>query len=113
MAGYNTSVNNAVQSTRRGGEVVLFGLKQGNFRLESFDRMIVNGINLHSVIGRRIFATWYVTRNLLEDRSNGIQKHIHQTILGGGEETVVHIDDFEPGAFERKLAAWPKLLIQF
>lgn len=113
MAGFNTSVNNAIQSTRRGGEVVLFGLKQGNFRIEAFDRLIVNGINLHSVIGRRIFATWYVTRNLLEDRSNGIQRHIHQTILGGGEETVVHIDDFEPGAFEKKLAAWPKLLIQF
>ncbi len=113
MAGYNTSVNNAIQSTRRGGEVVLFGLKQGNFRLESFDRMIVNGISVHSVIGRRIFATWYVTRNLLEDKSNGIQRHIHQTILGGGEETVVHIDDFEPAAFEKKLATWPKLLIQF
>ena len=113
MAGFNSSVNNAIQSTRRGGEVVLFGLKQGNFKVQAFDRMIVNGINLHSVIGRRIFATWYITRNLLEDKSNGIQKHIHGTILGGGEETVVHIDDFAPDAFEKKLAAWPKLLLQF
>jgi threonine 3-dehydrogenase len=113
MAGFNSSVNNAIQSTRRGGEVVLFGLKQGNFKLQAFDRLIVNGINLHSVIGRRIFATWHITRNLLEDKSNGIQKHIHGTILGGGEETVVHIDDFSPETFERKLAAWPKLLLQF
>ena len=88
---------------------MLFGLKQGNFKLQAFDRLIVNGINLHSVIGRRIFATWHITRNLLEDKSNGIQKHIHGTILGGGEETVVHIDDFSPEAFEKKLAAWPKL----
>ncbi len=113
MAGFNTSVNNAVQSTRRGGQVVLFGLKQGNFRLQAYDRMVVNGIDLHSVIGRRIFETWYVTRNLLEDRANGIQKQILGTILGGGEETVVHIDDFQPAAFEQKLAAWPKLLLQF
>ncbi len=113
MAGFNNSVNNAIQSTRRGGEVVLFGLKQGNFRIESFDRLIVNGLTLHSVIGRRIFETWMTTRNLLEDRSNGIQAHIYDVILGGGEDTVVHIDDFEPDAFGAKLAEWPKLLIQF
>lgn len=113
MAGFNTSVNNAIQSTRRGGEVILFGLKQGNFRIQAFDRMIVNGIKLHSVIGRHIFQDWYVTRNLLEDKTNGIQDNVHKVILGGGEETVVHIDDFEPEAFEKKLGEWPKLLIQF
>ena len=97
MAGFNSSVNNAIQSTRRGGEVILFGLKQGNFHIQAFDRLIVNGITLHSVIGRRIFETWYITRNLLEDRTNGIQDRIADVILGGGEDAVVHIDDFAPG----------------
>ena len=113
MAGFNSSVNNAIQSVRRGGEVVLFGLKQGNFHVQAFDRMIVNGLALHSVIGRRIFETWYITRNLLEDRSNGIQDRIRDVILGGGEEAVVHIEDFTPDGFEETLAAWPKPLIQF
>jgi threonine 3-dehydrogenase len=113
MAGYNTSVNNAIQSTRRGGDVILFGLKQGNFRIQALDRMIVNGITLHSVIGRRLFQDWYTTRNLLEDRSNGIQDRIQEVILGGGREAVVHIADFSPEAFEQVLAAWPKPLIQF
>jgi len=113
MAGFNSSVNNAIQSTRRGGEVILFGLKQGNFHIQAFDRVIVNGLKLHSVIGRRIFETWYITRNLLEDRSNGIQDNIHDIILGGGDEAVVHINDFEPKSFEDTLAAWPKPLIQF
>ena len=113
MAGFNSSVNNAVQSARRGGDIILFGLKQGNFHLQAFDRIIVNGLNLHAVIGRRIFETWYITRNLLEDRSNGIQDRIAEVILGGGEEAVVHVDDFDPGSFEKTLAAWPKPLIQF
>lgn len=113
MAGFNSSVNNAIQSTRRGGEVVLFGLKQGNFHIQDLDRVIVNGLTLRSVVGRRIFETWHITRNLLEDRSNGIQKHILEDILAGGHETLVHIDDFEPGAFSAKLAQWPKLLIEF
>ncbi|MEZ4387885.1 MAG: zinc-binding dehydrogenase [Candidatus Krumholzibacteriia bacterium] len=113
MAGFNTSVNNAIQSTRRGGDVILFGLKQGNFRIQAMDRMIVNGITLHSVIGRRLFSDWYTTRNLLEDRTNGIQQRILDVILGGGEAPVVHIEDFTPEGFEQTLAAWPKPLIQF
>ncbi len=113
MAGFNSSVNNALQAVRRGGEVVLFGLKQGNFQIQHFDRVIVNGLTIHSVIGRRIFATWYTTRNLLEDRSNRIQQRILDVILGGGDETVVPIDEFDPASFEEKLAAWPKLLLAF
>jgi len=113
MAGFNSSVNNAIQSTRRGGEVILFGLKQGNFHIQAFDRLIVNGITLHSVIGRRIFETWYISRNLLEDRTNGIQDRIANIILGGGEQAVVHIEDFAPDSFETTLADWPKPLIKF
>ncbi|MCP4571066.1 MAG: alcohol dehydrogenase catalytic domain-containing protein [bacterium] len=113
MAGFNSSVNNALQSVRRGGDVILFGLKQGNFHVQAFDRVIVNGIKLHSVIGRRIFETWYITRNLLEDRTNGIQDRIREVILGGGNESVVHIDDYTPANFEKTLAAWPKPLIRF
>ena len=113
MAGFNSSVNNAIQSTRRGGDVILFGLKQGNFHIQAFDRAIVNGLNLHGVIGRRIFETWYITRNLLEDRANGIQDRIADVILGGGDDAVVHIDDFDPASFEKTLADWPKPLIQF
>ena len=32
---------------------------------------------------------------------------------GGGEDAVVHIDEFSPDSFEKTLAAWPKPLIQF
>ncbi len=113
MAGFNSSVNNAIQATRRGGEVILFGLKQGNFQIQNFDRLIVGGLTLRTVIGRQVFATWYVTRNLLEDRSNRIQERIHDVILGGGTETVVPVEEFTPESFEKKLAAWPKLLIRF
>jgi len=113
MAGFNTSVNNAIQSTRRGGDVILFGLKQGNFRIQAMDRLIVNGITLHSVIGRRLFRDWYTTRNLLEDTTNGVQQKILDVILGGGDAPVVHIDDFTTEGFEQTLAAWPKPIIRF
>ena len=112
MAGFNTSVNNSIQATRRGGDVVLFGLKQGAFKIQAFDRLIVNGLTLHAVIGRRIFETWYITRNLLEDRANGIQDRIHDIILGEGA-SVVRSEEFTPASFETVLATWPKPLLQF
>ena len=62
----NASVNNAISVVRRGGDVILFGLKSGDAVIESLDRVIVDGISLHSVVGRRIFETWHITRNLLE-----------------------------------------------
>lgn len=61
MSGYNSSLNNAIKSTRRGGDVILFGLKAGESKIQDMDRMIVNGISMHSVIGREIFKTWYIT----------------------------------------------------
>jgi threonine 3-dehydrogenase len=98
---------------RRGGDVVLFGLKSGDFTIEAFDRLIVNGVTLHSVIGRQIFRTWYVTRGLLEDRSNGIQQKIYDVILRGATDTIVEADSFDPAAFEAKLIEYPKLLLKF
>ena len=52
MAGFNDSVNNAVRITRRGGKVVLFGVRNGNATLEDAHRVVMNGLSLHAVIGR-------------------------------------------------------------
>ncbi len=82
MTGINSSVNNAVHAVRRGGDVILFGLKSGDAVIQSFDRLIVDGISLHSVVGRRIFETWHITRHLLESRD----PNIHDLDLGGDPE---------------------------
>jgi threonine 3-dehydrogenase len=112
MAGPESSVNNAVRSVRRGGDVVLFGIKSGDFRIEDFDKIILNGIALHSVIGRKIFETWYITKGLLESTTNGIQEKVYDIILQGGRDTVVDIADFEPDSFEKKISTFPKVLIR-
>jgi threonine 3-dehydrogenase len=113
MAGPESSVNNAVQSVRRGGDVILFGIKAGAFQIQDFDRIILNGVTLHTVVGRRIFQTWYVTKGLLESKTNGIQEKIHDVILKGGEGTIVPIASFEKDSFERTISAHPKVLLKF
>ena len=113
MAGYNSSVNNALQAVRMGGEVVLFGIKSGDFMVEDFQGLIGRGISLHGVIGRRVFETWNISTNLLEARENRIQEKIFDVILNGGKETVVNIEDYDPADFERRITDHTKVIIKW
>jgi len=113
MAGHNSSVNNAIQSVRRGGEVVLFGLKDGDATIEDFHGMIVRAVSLHSVIGRQIFRTWDIANNLLESKHNDIQEKIYDVILNRGEGTIVDIDDYDVDDFEQRLLAHPKVITKW
>ena len=103
MAGPSSSVNNALEATRRGGQVVLFGVKDGNLTIPKFSRYIVKGLTLHCVIGRRIFETWQISQRILFDKSNGIQDKIWNIILKNGEGTVLPLSKFEPSEFEKSM----------
>ena len=113
MAGFNSSLNNAVRVTRRGGDVVLFGVKNGDVVIEDYHRIIMNGLKLHGIVGRRIFETWEITRRLLEDTSNGIQQAVYDVILNGGKGTVADIQIWDKASFEALISAHPKGLIRF
>jgi threonine 3-dehydrogenase len=113
MSGANSAMNNAIAAVRRGGDVILFGIKAGPAVIEKFDRLIVDGISMHSVIGRRIWETWHVTRNLLESRDPNIHDLIFDVILNKGEGTIVRFDQFEPASFEKAISEHPKVLLHF
>lgn len=113
MSGANSAMNNAIAAVRRGGDVILFGLKSGPAVIEKFDRLIVDGISMHSVIGRRIWETWHITRNLLENREPNIHDLIFDVILNGGKETIVPFEEFEKESFEKAINDHPKVLLKF
>ena len=113
MAGFNSSVNNALFSTRRGGDIILFGLKNGDFVFEDYNRLIVRGFTLHAVIGRQMWRTWETTRTLLENPSNKIQEKLFTILLAEGKDTIMPIADYTKAAFEKKMATHPKILLQF
>lgn len=113
MAGFHSSLNNAIKMARRGGHVVLFGVKDGDGVVQDLHRVVMNGLQLHGVVGRQIFGTWEITRRLLEERANGVQDAVWETILNKGEGTLVDIGDWEPAAFEAMMSAHPKVVIRF
>lgn len=112
MAGPASSINNSIDATRRGGDVVLFGVKDGDVTIPHFPRVIVRGLTLHAVIGRRIFETWQISQRLLSQSSNGIQDKIWNVILNGGHDTVIDLASFDPQSFEQKLNEKPKILFK-
>jgi threonine 3-dehydrogenase len=113
MSGLNSSVNNAIHCVRRGGDVILFGLKSGDAIIESFDRVIVDGVAMHSVIGRRIWETWHITRHLLESRDPNIHDLIWEVILNRGDGPLVDFESFDAGQFEQRIQTFPKVILRF
>jgi threonine 3-dehydrogenase len=112
MSGFNSSANNAIHVARRGGHIVLFGLKTGDAVIEDLHRVILNGQQLHGVIGRRIFDTWEITRALLEHPTNGIQQAIWDVILAHGD-AVVDMAGWRRDTFEATLKRYTKPVLRF
>ena len=113
MSGFPSSMNTAIQIARRGGDVIWFGVKNGDLVLQDAHRVVMNGLRLHGVVGRRIFETWHLSRAMLEHRRNGIQDAVWKVLLREGDGTVVPIESWQRASFEKLLTAHPKVLIRF
>lgn len=112
MAGPPSSINNAIDSTRRGGQVILFGIKDGDLTIPDFPRVIMRGLTIHNVIGRRLFGTWQTSQRVLSNRKNGVQKAIWETMLNSGVGTILPLQDFTQEAFEAAHKEHPKLIFK-
>lgn len=113
MAGYNSSINNTIEATRRGGHIILFGLKDGDVVIPKFSKAIIRGLTFHGIIGREIFRTWQIAQRVLNDKTNGIQDAIWNIILKKGEGTILPFKDFSKESFEEAMKAHPKIILKF
>ena len=113
MAGAPASFNNCIQSTRRGGHVIAFGIKDGDMTIPDFSRQIVvRGLTIHGIIGREIFKTWQIAQRMLSDKTNGIQDAIWNVILKGGKGTILDFGKFTPESFEKSMDEHPKIVFK-
>ncbi|TSC86173.1 MAG: hypothetical protein G01um10148_679 [Parcubacteria group bacterium Gr01-1014_8] len=113
MAGPAASLNNCILSTRRGGHVIAFGIKDGAMTIPNFSpKVVVRGLTLHGIIGRRIFATWQIAQRMLSDKSNGIQDDMWNVILKSGKGTLLDFHKFTPESFEKAMNEHPKIIFK-
>ncbi len=112
MSGNNQALNTAIQSVRPGGDVILFGLCGGDFTLQNFQNIVLHGKTLHGIVGRRVFQTWYIMRNLLESRHHDLQDKIFDVILNRGEGTIVPFEGFDKQRFDGLIREHPKIVMK-
>lgn len=113
MSGSNQALNTAIASTRAGGDIILFGLSSGDYTLTNFQDIILYGKSMHSVVGRKVFQTWYITSNLLMSQGHSLQDKIYDVILNRGQDTVVPFKDFKKAQFEKAITSHPKIVLKY
>lgn len=113
MAGFNDSVNNAIASVRRGGDVILFGLKNDDFLFEDYNRLVMKGVTMYCVAGRQLWGTWEITKKLLDNPENGIAEKLWTVLLNNGEGTILPIGEYSKEKFQEMMKNNPKILIKF
>jgi threonine 3-dehydrogenase len=65
MSGSYTAYRDAFEVLRMGGKFVLLGIPEGELKMDFARDVIFRGLSIHGVIGRRVFETWEVMRNIL------------------------------------------------
>ena len=113
MSGSNQALNTAIASTRAGGDIILFGLSSGDYTLTDFQNIILFGKSMHSVVGRKVFQTWYIASNLLMSRGHALQDKIYDVILNRGMDTVFPFKDFDKKNFEKAITSHPKIVLKY
>lgn len=66
MSGHPDALRDGLRSTRPAGFAALLGLTPSDLQIDLTELVILRGITVYGVAGRRLFDTWYRTRALLE-----------------------------------------------
>jgi threonine 3-dehydrogenase len=65
MSGSPRALDQALRVITRGGRVSLLGIFNGAVPIELSESVIMQGLRLHGIFGRRIYDTWERTQDLL------------------------------------------------
>jgi threonine 3-dehydrogenase len=58
MSGHPASLDLAIETTRAGGRVSLLGLYADVLKAVDFNRIVMKGLRVHGIVGRRMWETW-------------------------------------------------------
>jgi threonine 3-dehydrogenase len=114
MSGAPSAIAGAFRIARNGGRVILFGIPSRPVEIDVAEALIFKNLNVLALNGRRIFATWYKTRWMLESGVVDLRPLItHELPLADFESAFEQLDSgeackivlFPNGAPEKPAAA--------
>lgn len=76
MSGSEKALNDGLKVVRAGGRVTLLGLPDDKVSIDLSNDVILKGLTLQGIFGRRIFATWELGSRLLKKGSIDLEKII-------------------------------------
>jgi threonine 3-dehydrogenase len=91
MSGSYGAYADAFQLVRMGGTIGLLGLPEGEYALDFARNVIFRGLTVRGIIGRRVFETWEVMRNLLR---RGLAQEL---VESGFVSHLLPLEDYEIG----------------
>jgi threonine 3-dehydrogenase len=91
MSGSYSAYRDAFELLRMGGTFVLLGIPEGEVKMDFARDVIFRGLTIRGVIGRRVFETWEVMRNML---SAGLAKEMLES---GFVSKELPLEQFEEG----------------
>jgi threonine 3-dehydrogenase len=76
MSGSEQALNDGLKTVRPGGRVTLLGLPNDKVKIDLSNDVILKGLILQGIFGRKIFATWELASTLLNKRAVDLEKII-------------------------------------
>lgn len=98
MSGSPRALVEGLRAVRPGGSAALLGLQPGEAQLDLNELVILKGLTLYGITGRRMFDTWYRSRGLLEAGSVDLSGLVtHQFPLEAFEQAFATVEGGECG----------------
>ena len=76
MSGSGKALNDGLKVVKPGGRVTLLGLPSGRVSIDLSNDVILKGLTLQGIFGRRIFSTWELASRLMKTHSVNLNKII-------------------------------------
>ncbi|MGQ9618550.1 MAG: L-threonine 3-dehydrogenase [Candidatus Aminicenantia bacterium] len=96
MAGANEAITNGLETVRKGGVFVAFGIPPSKVTIDYNNHLVFKGITIHAINGREMFRTWLKTSAWLKEGKLNISSVItHKLPLDEfvkGFELMLHPD---------------------
>lgn len=88
-SGAASAVRQALASTRRAGQVVLFGLMGGPVALDLVEDVIYKELNIKGITGREMWRTWYQVMEIVRSGAIDVKKLVtHEFHMSEFEEAI-------------------------